>query len=149
MTNEYEGARTGAESSADGIVAQFHAIDKKVNAMREQRMSDPDSLLDKLFKFAVPAIAGMVAGHVFQFLWNKGTSHTHNGSADKSAGGSAHSARFTTQPTAQSHDAQQGLLMSLLFAASSAAFGAVVTQLSDRGSKAFVEHRHRRAARKK
>ena len=42
-------------------------------------------------------------------------------------------------------DAPQSLAMSLAFAAVSAALGAVVSQLSDRGSKAFVDHRHREA----
>jgi hypothetical protein len=37
--------------------------------------------------------------------------------------------------------------MSLAFAAVSAALGAVVSQLSDRGSKAFVDHRHRKPSR--
>ena len=40
-------------------------------------------------------------------------------------------------------DAPQSLMLSLAFAAISAAFGAVVSQLSDRGSKAFVNRRHR------
>ena len=44
-------------------------------------------------------------------------------------------------------DAPQGLAMSLAFAAVSAALGAVVSQLSDRGSKAFVDHRHRKPSR--
>ena len=44
-------------------------------------------------------------------------------------------------------DAPQGLAMSLAFAAVSAALGAVVSQLSDRGSKAFVDHRHRKSSR--
>ena len=35
----------------------------------------------------------------------------------------------------------------LTFAAVSAALGAVVSQLSDRGSKAFVDHRHRKPSR--
>ena len=44
-------------------------------------------------------------------------------------------------------DAPQSLAMSLAFAAVSAALGAVVSQLSDRGSKAFVDHRHRKPSR--
>ena len=44
-------------------------------------------------------------------------------------------------------DAPQGLAMSLAFAAISAAFGAIVSQLSNQGSQAFVERRHRKASR--
>lgn len=124
MTDEYEDYGQDGASSADRTVARFHAIDEKVNAMREQRLNDPDSLGDKLFKLAFPALTGFVAGHLFQLLWDKGTSRARKG-------GDA---------------AQQSFLMGLLFAACSAAFGAVVSQLSDRGSQAFVDRRHRKAA---
>lgn len=134
MTDEFEDLGNAsvtsddyATSSADRIVARFHDIDRKVNAMREQRLNDPDSLGDKLIKLAVPAITGMLAGHIFQRIWDRTTSPRRSRTGQ---------------------DGDQGLLMSLVFAGCSAAFGAVLTQLSDRGSKAFVEHRHRKAARK-
>ena len=38
------------ESSADRIVASLHNVDEKVNALREQRINDPDDLCDKMFK---------------------------------------------------------------------------------------------------
>lgn len=44
----------------------------------------------------------------------------------------------------RSRDQQESLFMSILFAALSAAVGAAVSQLSDRGSKALVARRHRR-----
>lgn len=116
--DDYEG------SSADRIVAQFHAIDDKVNAMREQRLNDPDSLGDKLIKFALPTIAGLVAGKAFQMLWDRGPGR-------KASDGAA----------------QQGFAMSLAFAAASAAFGAIISQLSDRGSQALVDRRHRKSQR--
>ena len=37
------------ESSADRIVASLHNVDEKVNALREQRINDPDDLCDKEF----------------------------------------------------------------------------------------------------
>ena len=75
-------------SSTDRIIEGFARINEKVDAMRNQRLNDPDSLGDKAVKFALPSIAG--------------------------------------------------------FAALSAAVGAAVSQLSDRGSKALVARRHRR-----
>ncbi|OZG65621.1 DUF4235 domain-containing protein [Bifidobacterium eulemuris] len=118
--DDYEG------SSADRIVAQFHAIDDKVNAMRDQRLNDPDSLGDKLIKFALPTLAGLVAGKAFQLLWDRGPGRKGKTVDDA---------------------AQQGLVMSLAFAAASAAFGAIVSQLSDRGSQALVDRRHRKTRR--
>ena len=83
---------------------------------------------DKLIKSAVPALAGLVAGKAFQMIWDKGTSKR-------------------TLRKGLAADAPQSLAMSLAFAAVSAALGAVVSQLSDRGSKAFVDHRHRKPSR--
>ena len=128
---------TDFPSSADRAVdslhridekVNLHRIDEKVNRLREDRLNDPDSLGDKLIKSAVPALAGLVAGKAFQMIWDKGTSK-----------------RNLRKGLAA--DAPQGLAMSLAFAAVSAALGAVVSQLSDRGSKAFVDHRHRKPSR--
>ena len=115
---------TDFPSSADRAVDSLHRIDEKVNRLREDRLNDPDSLGDKLIKSAVP----WVAGKAFQMIWDKGTSK-----------------RNLRKGLAA--DAPQGLAMSLAFAAVSAALGAVVSQLSDRGSKAFVDHRHRKSSR--
>ena len=111
---------TDFPSSADRAVDSLHRIDEKVNRLREDRLNDPDSLGDKLIK--------SVAGKAFQMIWDKGTSK-----------------RNLRKGLAA--DAPQSLAMSLTFAAVSAALGAVVSQLSDRGSKAFVDHRHRKPSR--
>ena len=116
-------------AGADAAIAGLHRIDEKVNALRASREADPDSLLDKAFKATAPALVGMVAGKVFQTLWDKGTAR-----------------RNLRKGLAA--DAPQGLVMSLAFAAASAAFGAVISQLSDRGSQALVDRRHRKSQAK-
>lgn len=121
--NEHD---TTVSPSAQRVVDGLRTFDGKVDAMRERRANDPDSLGDKIIKVAVPAIAGFAAGHLFQLIWNAGT-RRHD--VDKATG--------LPRP--------QGFAMELLFAACSAAFGAVVSQLSDRGSQAFVNHRHRKS----
>ncbi|MBT1175826.1 DUF4235 domain-containing protein [Bifidobacterium sp. LC6] len=113
-------------TEADQMIDGLHRIDDAVNAARERRLNDPDSLGDKFIKSAIPAAAGFVAGKLFQSLWNKGVAQ-----------------RNLCKGLAA--DAPQGWLLSLAFAAASAAFGAVVSQLSDRGSQAFVDRRHRKA----
>ncbi|MCC2732568.1 hypothetical protein LK486_18930, partial [Fusicatenibacter saccharivorans] len=57
---------------ADRVVEGLHRIDQKVDDLRNQRLNDPDSLGDKLVKSAVPALAGLVAGKLFQIAWDKG-----------------------------------------------------------------------------
>ena len=116
---------TGIASDADRVVEGLHRIDQKVDDLRNQRLNDPDSLGDKLVKSAVPALAGLVAGKLFQIAWDKGAARRNvikglaadalNGNRDR--------------------------------AAISAAFGAIVSQLSNQGSQAFVERRHRKASR--
>ncbi|MBT1173080.1 DUF4235 domain-containing protein [Bifidobacterium sp. MA2] len=118
---------SGFSSTADEAVEALHRVDEKVDELRNRRLSDPDSLGDKLFKWAFPSIIGLVAGKAFQMMWDRGAS-----SRNLARGRAA--------------DAPQGFVASMLFAAASAAFGAVVSQLSDRGSKAFVARRHRRHA---
>lgn len=141
--NEWNDGEGGA-SSVDRTVAMFHRIDRKVDAMRTARLRDPDTLGDKIIKSALPALIGLVAGKCFEVLWAKGT-HTparpgylrRHTTVGKVLGGSAES----------TDDAgRQGLLMAVLFAAASAAFGTLVSQLADRGSRAFVARlqRHRK-----
>ena len=59
------------ESSADRVVAALHTVDEKVNAMRDQRLNDPDSFGDKIFKSVVPTLAGLVLGKAFEMVWKK------------------------------------------------------------------------------
>ena len=95
------------ESTADRVVAALHNIDGKVNAKRDQRLSDPDSFGDKIFEMA----------------WKQSVG------------------RKATLP-AGTTDARKDAILGIAFAVISAALGALVSQLSDRGSKAIVNHRH-------
>lgn len=100
------------ESTADRVVAALRNIDGKVNAKRDQRLNDPDSFGDKIFKFAMPTLVGLAFGKVFEMAWKQSVG------------------RKATLPDG------------IAFAVISAALGALVSQLSDRGSKAIVNHRH-------
>lgn len=111
------------ESTADRVVAALHNIDGKVNAKRDQRLNDPDSFGDKIFKFAMPTLVGLAFGKVFEMAWKQSVG------------------RKTTLPDGTT-DARKDAILGIAFAVISAALGALVSQLSDRGSKAIVNHRH-------
>jgi hypothetical protein len=113
---------------ADSIVAKLGVVDRKVDEMARARTNEPDTMGDKIFKAAVPALAGLIAGKVFQTLWHKGIVKRRSNDSEA--------------------DERQGLLLTLLFAGLSSAFGAVISQLSDAGSQAFVEHRHIKRAKR-
>lgn len=118
------------ESSADRVVAALHTVDEKVNAMRDQRLNDPDSFGDKIFKSVVPTLAGLVLGKAFEMVWKK------------SVGRKAVRADGTKNEAAEA-------ALGIVFAVVSAGFGALVSQLSGRGSKAIVGRRHARQAHRK
>ncbi|BDR52239.1 hypothetical protein KIM372_01460 [Bombiscardovia nodaiensis] len=95
--------------------------------MRMKVRNDPDSLGDKLLKFALPSLAGLLVGRVFKSFWDKSVRKQNGGieSGDQS-------------------QEQEGFIASVIFAGLSAALAAVVSQLSDRGSQALVDRLHTR-----
>lgn len=111
------------ESTADRVVAALRNIDGKVNAKCDQRLNDPDSFGDKIFKFAMPTLVGLAFGKVFEMAWKQSVG------------------RKATLPDGTT-DARKDAILGIAFAVISAALGALVSQLSDRGSKAIVNHRH-------
>lgn len=105
--------------AVESVKRSTDAINAKVDSMRATIEADPDDLIDKFVKFAFPTVAGFVAGKAFEMVWNRG-----RGSKDGSS-----------------------LLSSIVFAALSGALGALVSELSQRGSQSLVNRRHRNAAR--
>ena len=110
---------------ADQVVGMLHQVDGKVNDMRNSIESDPESLTDKLVKFALPSIAALLAGKLFQAFWG-GLVRKRNGGVDS--------------PEEDQESATDGLLFSVL----SAAVIALVSGLSERGSQALIDRRHQR-----
>lgn len=117
---------TASDSTADRAVEALHRIDSKVAALRKQRLEDPDSATDKLAKAIIPTVTSMVAGKLFQLAWDK-TWKRHGKNTD---------------------GAGKGLAMTLAFTAASAAFGAAVSTLSERGSQALIDRRHRKGGKR-
>ena len=123
---------------ADRTVAQLHDLDEKVNAMKQHKSDDSETLGDKIIKLALPSLAGLVAGKVFQMLWDR---FSPTAKAKRAGKGDVDEGLVDD-------DVERGLWASLVFTAMSAAFSAVISLLSDRGSNAFVAHRqHKRAQR--
>ncbi|WP_169276169.1 DUF4235 domain-containing protein [Bifidobacterium moraviense] len=116
----------GSYSAADDVVAKLDAVNAKVDEMRAKIENDPDSMGDKILKAALPSVAGLVAGKLFQVAWNRGTARRFGEVGEGSA---------------------KGFLLSVAFAGLSAAVGAAVSQLSNRSSQALVDRRHARRNR--
>ena len=110
------------DETADRTVAAINKVDTKVTEMRQRRMADPDTLGDKALKMIIPSLAGLVGGKLFQMVWNSVMARVH------------------PSPDDDAKDQQQGLRMSGVFAAASAAFGTLLTRLSDKGANSLVHH---------
>ncbi|RYQ28873.1 DUF4235 domain-containing protein [Bifidobacterium pseudolongum] len=110
------------DETADRTVAAINKVDTKVTEMRQRRMADPDTLGDKALKMIIPSLAGLVGGKLFQMVWNSVMARVH------------------PSPDDDVKDQHQGLMMSVLFAAASAAFGTLLTRLSDKGANSLVHH---------
>ncbi|WEV69499.1 DUF4235 domain-containing protein [Bifidobacterium sp. ESL0775] len=96
--------------------------------MRQNRLQDPDTLGDKIFKIVMPTVLGALAGKVFKTIWDSRVTNRRG-----PAGGDA------------AEDAnQQGFVASIIFAAVSAAFSSVISTLGTRGSDALVTRRQNR-----
>ncbi|WP_276829336.1 DUF4235 domain-containing protein [Bifidobacterium coryneforme] len=111
-------------NQADHLVGVFHRIDDKVNQMRSSVESDPETLMDKVMKFALPSIAGLVAGKLFQAFWGS-LVRKRNGGVDTEEGN------------------QESATAGLLFAVLSAAVTTLASELIGRGSQALIDKRHR------
>ena len=71
----------------------------------------------------MPTLVGLAFGKVFEMAWKQSVG------------------RKATLPDGTT-DARKDAILGIAFAVISAALGALVSQLSDRGSKAIVNHRH-------
>lgn len=117
--------------TADRVESQMQAIDEKVNAAYKARATDPETAGDKILQMATPALSGIVAGKIFQIIWNTVINRIHPSKDD------------------DEQDRQQGIIMSMIFAALSAAFTTLITSWSTRGSNALIRHlQHRREEKK-
>ena len=111
-------------NQADQLVGAFSRIDEKVSQMRSSAESDPETLMDKLLKFALPSIAGLVAGRLFLAFWTS-LVRKRNGGMD----------------TEESD--QESATAGLLFAVLSAAVTTLASGLIERGSQALIDRRHK------
>ncbi|PLS27619.1 membrane associated protein [Bifidobacterium anseris] len=119
-TDAIAGERSDLDAMTDKTVAELNRVNNKVTAMREARTSDPDTLGDKVFRMAFPAVVGLVGGKVFSSVWNLVINKVH------------------PSPDDDEQDRQQGLIMSMLFAAASAAFGTLLSEVSTKGVQKII-----------
>ena len=117
-------AKREPNNQADQLVGAFSRIDEKVSQMRSLAESDQETLMDKLLKFALPSIAGLLAGKLFQAFWSSMV-RKRNGDMDTEEGD------------------QESATAGLLFAVLSAAVTTLASGLIERGSQTLIDKRHK------
>lgn len=124
MSSHFDVHPTGSDLD-DATAKAVSTIEKANSAIDSQRArlaSDPDTLSDKALRSAVPAVAGLLGSRGLAALWKKLTGRDHT-------------------PTVASHD---GLALSMLFAAASAALGVLLSHAATTGVSAIIRRRQRR-----
>lgn len=114
-------------SSLDGttqnIVSATRKINSAVDAQRKRLLAHPDSsdsLSTRALRSVIPAVAGMVGNKGLEAAWKKITGRDH-------------------VPKAASHD---NLLLSMLFAALSAALGVLISRVATSAVSAIQHRKH-------
>ena len=102
-------------------VGAIEKANSAIDAGRARLRSDPDTLSDKALRSAVPALATLIGSRGVAAAWKKMT-------------GSDHTPGVGTQ---------DGLAQSMLFAAVSAALGALISQTAVSAVSAFIRRRQR------
>lgn len=148
--NSTEGTTISPE--AQDIVNRLNMVDKKITQLRTARTADPDTALDKLLTMAIPSLAGMIAGRVFNTIWTAGFGAPNATRRNKGGQRSKAGKKGATGMAKLSDDLQapgktntgNSLMKDLLFTACSAAFVAVIAQISDKSVRSMITALQRR-----
>lgn len=133
-------ASEGISPEAQEVVNKLNAVDDRITRLRTARTADPDTALDKLLTMAIPSLAGMIAGKVFSSIWEAGFG-TQNTRKTTRRGKAGQGKALAEQGKAS---ANNSLMKDLLFTACSAAFVAVVAQISDKSVRSMIAALQRR-----
>lgn len=116
----HKSMESSLEDAKNAVMPKLDDVNRKVSDMRSSIQNDPENLTDKLIKFGLPALAGLVLTQVLQMAWKKGTKND-------------------TVPSGS--DTSTSLLGAMAFASISGALAAVISRLSTKGSNKLVDHR--------
>ncbi|WP_427876115.1 DUF4235 domain-containing protein [Gardnerella sp. 2492-Sm] len=127
--------------AAQAAVQQLNATNRKIDALRERRLKNQNTLGDSLLKHALPSFATFMAGQLAHLIWKKNfdTKKTNLRSNKRSN-------NLSKEKIAQKKQAKQEepLLMALGFAVFSAIITTLVGRFVGRGTSSYIAHRQRK-----
>lgn len=127
--------------AAQITVQRLNAANRKIDALRERQLKNPNTLGDSLLKAAIPSFATFIAGQIAHVIWKKyvDTKKINLNSNNRPN-------NLSKEKIAQKQHVKQKepLLMSLGFAVFSAILTTIVGRLVSSGTLSYIARRQRK-----
>lgn len=127
--------------AAQATVQRLNAANRKIEALRERRLRNQNTLGDSLLKSALPSFATFIAGQIAHLIWKK-----HVDTRKINLNSNSRSNNLSKEKVAQKQRIKQEepLLLSLGFAVFSAILTTIVGRLANHGTLSYIARRQRK-----
>ena len=127
--------------AAQITVQRLNAANHKIDALRERRLKNPNTLGDSLIKAALPSFTTFIAGQIAHVIWKK-----HVDTRKINLDSNNHPNNLSKEKIAQKQRVKQEepLLMSIGFAVFSAILTTIVGRLVSSGTLSYIARRQRK-----
>ncbi|MBF9308953.1 DUF4235 domain-containing protein [Bifidobacteriaceae bacterium NR044] len=127
--------------AAQITVQRLNAANHKIDALRERRLKNPNTLGDSLLKAALPSFATFIAGQIAHVIWKK-----HVDTKKINLNSNNHPNNLSKEKIEQKQRVKQEepLLMSIGFAVFSAILTTIVGRLVSSGTLSYIARRQRK-----
>ena len=127
--------------AAQATVQRLNAANRKIDALRERRLKNPNTLGDSLLKSALPSFATFIAGQIAHVIWKK---HVDTRTINLSSNNRSNNLSKEKIAQKQSVKQEEPLIMSLGFAVFSAILTTIVGRLASHGTLSYIARRQRK-----
>ena len=127
--------------AAQITVQRLNAANHKIDALRERRLKNPNTLGDSLLKAALPSLATFIAGQIAHVIWKK---HVDTKKINLNSNNRPNNLSKEKIAQKQCINQEEPLLMSLGFAVFSAILTTIVGRLVSSGTLSYIARRQRK-----
>lgn len=127
--------------AAQATVQRLNAANHKIDALRERRLKNPNTLGDSLLKAALPSFATFIAGQIAHVVWKK---HVDTRKINSDSNNRPNNLSKEKIAQNQRVTQEEPLLMSIGFAVFSAILTTIVGRLVSHRTLSYVARRQRK-----
>ena len=127
--------------AAQATVQRLNAANRKIDALRERRLKNPNTLGDSLLKAALPSFATFIAGQIAHVVWKK---HVDTEKINLNSNNRPNNLSKEKIAQKQRVKQEEPLLMSIGFAVFSAILTTIVGRLVSSGTLSYIARRQRK-----